>query len=134
MPNGQRNQPKSRIGDSRHARIRHQGDARPLLQLFHQLGRTRHLVVFVVADGAGRDAVVVKQLLGLPGVFAGDYIHLLEYTYGPQRDVLQISDWRGDEIKSWTRGVGGTLRGGGRRGRSMAGIPHEAESITATTV
>ena len=33
---------------------------------------SRHLVVLVIAGGAGRDRIMIEQLLRLPRIFAGD--------------------------------------------------------------
>ena len=49
---------------------------------------------------------MIKQLLGLTRVFAGDHIHFLEHAQRPQRDVLQIADRRRDQIQ---RGLGGNI-------------------------
>ena len=102
MPDGQRNQPVSGIGNSRHARVRDQRDARALLHLFHQFGRARHLVVLVIAGSAGRDAVMVEQFLRLPGIFAGNHVHFFEHAQCPQRDVLEIADRCGHEVQRRT--------------------------------
>ena len=75
-------------------------------------------------DGARRDAVVIEQLLRLPGIFAGDLVHFLEHAQGTQRDVFQIADGRGHKVKGGTRGMGRLLRGGRRLGRLLARVPH----------
>src|SRR5258708_4858139 len=123
MPNCQRDQPKSWVGNSRHARICYQSDARSFLHLFYQLRRSRHLVVLVIADGAGCDAVVVEQLLRLPRIFARDYVDFLQHTYSAQCDVLKVADWCGDEIKRGACGMRGILRGGLRLG-GLVGVLH----------
>ena len=104
MPDGQRDQPKAGIGNSGHTSIGDQRHACALLQIFNQLSRTRHLIVFVVADGAGCDVVVVQQFLSLPRVFAGDDVHFFEHAQGTQRDVLQVADGGTDKVKRrpWT--------------------------------
>ena len=106
MADGQRNQAEPRVRNSRHARIGHQRDACSLLHFLDEFGRARHLIVFVVTDGASRNAVVVEQLLRPACVFARDKIRFLENAQSAQRDVLQVADGRGDEIKRRTRREG----------------------------
>ena len=55
--------------------------------------------MLVIADGAGGDAVVVEQLLGLPRIFAGDHIYFLQDSHSPQSDVLQIADGRAHQVE-----------------------------------
>ena len=98
MTNRQRNQPKARIGNSRHSRVGHQRDARSLLHIFHQFGGTGDFIVLVIADGAGSNAVMVQQFLRLPRIFAGDDIHFLQHAHCPESNVFQIADGRGDDI------------------------------------
>jgi len=55
--------------------------------------------VFVVADAAGGDAVVIQELLRLASIFTGDQVNFFEHAQGTQRDVFQIPDWGCDQIK-----------------------------------
>ena len=100
VPDGERNQPKARVGDTRHARIRHQRHARAAFEIEHQLRSAGQFIVFVVADGSGGDAVVIQQLLRLPGVFAGDLVGFLEHPHRPQGDVFEVANGRGHQVES----------------------------------
>ena len=74
--------------------------------------------MLVVADGAGRDAVVAEQFLRLARVFAGDLIHFLQHAQGTQRDVFQIAYGRGHKIECRPDGMERLLC----RGGSLAGL------------
>ena len=98
MADRKRDQAVSGIGNSGHARVGDQRDTRALLHFLHQFGGLRHLVVLVIAGGAGRDGVVIEQLLRLARVFAGDDVDFLQNAQGAQRDVFEIADGRSDQI------------------------------------
>ena len=100
VPDGQRNQAEAGVGDARHAGVRHQGHARAAFEIEHQFRGAGQFIVFVIADGAGCDAVVVQQLLRLPGIFAGNLVGFLEHAHRPQRDVFEIADGRGHQVES----------------------------------
>src|SRR5581483_1453353 len=88
-------------------------------------GGAGHLVVLVVADAAGGDAVMVQQFLGLPRVLAGDEIDFFQYAQRAQRDVLKVADGSSHEIqrRTWrqrTRIRGFVVAGGsGVHARSL---------------
>ena len=96
----QGDQAEARVGDPRHAGVGHQGHARPALEIEHQLGGAGQFIVFVIADRARRDAVMVQQLLRLPGIFAGNLVGFLEHPHRPQRNVFQVADGRAHQVKS----------------------------------
>ncbi len=100
MPDSERNQAISGIGDARHTGIGHQRDASAALKIEHQFRRSGHFIVFVITGRSSGDAVVVQQLLGLPSVFTGDHVSFLEHADGPQRDVLEVADGRCHQVKS----------------------------------
>ena len=138
MLDRQRDEPKTWIGNPRHPRVCDQSDARARLHLLHQLGRARHFVVFVVADGAGRDRVVIEQFLRLPRVFASDDIHFLQNAESAQGDVFEIADRRADQIERRSRGAEGMFLSGDQSTSScsesgMGGvyqINHEGHEVT----
>ncbi len=99
MPDGERDEAETGVRNAGHARVSHQSHARTLLEIDDQLGGTSHLVVFVVADAAGSDAVVIQELLRLASIFTGDQVNFFEHAQRTQRDVFQISDRGCDEIK-----------------------------------
>ena len=53
----------------------------------------------VVADERRADAEVAQELPGVAGVFRGDEVHLFQHPEGPQGDVLQVADGRGDDVE-----------------------------------
>ncbi|MCF8152114.1 MAG: YraN family protein [Burkholderiaceae bacterium] len=87
------------IGDTRRAGVRHQRHAAAFAQQAHQLGRRLVLVVLVQRQGRHLDAVVIEQLPGVAGVFAGDQIDTAQGFQRAQADVAQVSDRRGDDIQ-----------------------------------
>src|SRR5579862_7276945 len=100
VPDCQRNQPESWIRDARHTRVGHQGDLRAALQVHHQFRRLSHLVMLVIADAAGGDAIVVEEFLCLARILAGNQIDTLQHAQSAQRDVIKISNGGRDEIES----------------------------------
>ena len=54
----------------------------------------------VVADQRRGDAVMVQELFAVPGILGGNQVHLLQDPQGPEGDVLQIADGRGDDVES----------------------------------
>jgi hypothetical protein len=45
------------------------------------------------------DAIVVEKASGLPRVFGGDQLDLLEDANGPQSDVLEVADGGGHNVE-----------------------------------
>src|SRR5579862_3006597 len=113
MADGERNQAEAGVRNSRHAGVRDQRDAGALLHFLHQFGGPRHLIMFVVTDGAGGDAVMIQQFLGLARVFACDHINFFEHANGAKSNVLEIADGCGDQIERRTdaRGIRGSNQG-----------------------
>src|SRR3984957_6894938 len=97
--NRQRDQAISWIGNSRHARVRDQRDARALLYRFYWFRRLPRLMVFVIARRPRGDRKMVEQLLRLPRIFAGDQVNFFQYAQRPQRNVFEIPDRRSDQIQ-----------------------------------
>src|SRR3984957_20132136 len=97
--NRQRDQAISWIGNSGHARVRDQRDARALLYRLYQFRRLRRLIVFVIARRPRGDRKVIEQLLRLPRIFAGDQVNFFQYAQRPQRNVFEVPDRRSDEIQ-----------------------------------
>ena len=55
--------------------------------------------MFVVADHRRFYPKMIQQLLRLARVFAGDEVTFFEHTDRTQRDVLEIADWRSDQVE-----------------------------------
>jgi hypothetical protein len=66
-------------------------------EFFDQLCGAVALVVFVIADGASLDAVVIQQLLCVTSVFAGDEVDFVESANGAEGDVFKIADGSRDD-------------------------------------
>jgi len=94
---------KARVGDAGHASVGDECDFCAGFEIDDQFGGFGHLVVLVVADGAGVDAVVIEELLRLARVFAGDYVNFFQDAQRSQGDVFEIADWGGDEVKRRAR-------------------------------
>ena len=56
--------------------------------------------MLVIAGGGRVDGEVVKELLGLAGVFAGDTVGALEDIESAESDVAEIADGCGDEVEA----------------------------------
>src|SRR5690242_8603061 len=54
----------------------------------------------MIALRSSLDFKMVQQLLRMPGVFAGDQVDLAQNSECAKSDVLEISDWRRDNIKT----------------------------------
>ena len=100
MPSAERDKLEARVGDHRHARIGDQSDFRALLERDEQLRGARHLVVLVIADERLVDVVMLEEFAGVASVLAGDLIRLAQNAQCPERDVLEIADGRGDQVKA----------------------------------
>jgi len=98
--NGLGGQPASGVADAGHSGVGDHGDAPARLERLHKFMRTTALVVLVATHGRGRDLEVVQQLLRLACVFAGYPVSAFEYIKGAQRNVAQVADRRGDQIKA----------------------------------
>ena len=99
MPDGERDQAESGVGDAGHAGVGDERDLGSAFEVDDQLGGLGHLVVLVIADQARLDAVMAEQLQGLARIFAGDQVDFFEHAQRAQRDVFQVADRRGDEIE-----------------------------------
>ena len=99
MSHRKRHQPIAGVAYTRHAGVAHHGDVVAAFEMHDQLSRAGKLIVLVIADGGLLDAVVVQQLHRLPGIFAGDEVHVLQGPQCAQRDVFQIADRCADEVK-----------------------------------
>jgi hypothetical protein len=56
--------------------------------------------MLMVAFAWSRNAVMVEKTCAMPGVFACDQVDFLKYAQRTERDVLQIADRCGNQIKS----------------------------------
>src|ERR1019366_6418743 len=99
MPDGQRDQAESGVGDAGHARVGDQSDLGSAFEVDDEFGGFGHLVVLVIADGARLDAVMAEEFQGLARVFAGDQVNFLEHAQGAQCDVLEVADGCSNEIE-----------------------------------
>ena len=61
--------------------------------------RSRLLVVLVIAEEGLFDAVMIQQPAGVAGVLAGDAVRLAQHAHGPEGEILQVSDRRGDNVQ-----------------------------------
>ena len=102
MADGKLYQTIARIGNRRCAGIADQGDRLSLLDVHDQLGRAGEFIMFVVADGARLDAVMVEQLGRLAGVFTGNEVDFLQNAYRTKGNVFQVSDGGADQIERGT--------------------------------
>jgi hypothetical protein len=89
---------RSRIADAWRSRIGDKGDAFAVVEHPADPLSGLLLIVGVAGNQAFFDSVGVEQLQAVPGVFAGDGIHLPEYVQGPQGDIPQVSDRGGDHV------------------------------------
>ena len=92
MPQAERYQAMSGIGDYRGARIADQRDLGALLEFDHNLRRARQFVMGVITDQLFPDAIVLQQLLSLPSIFAGNQVGFLQHAQGAQGYILEVSD------------------------------------------
>ncbi len=99
MADRQRHQPIAGIAHAGRSGIGDQRNVVTVFQVHHQFGRSRQLVVFVIADRRLLDAVVVEQLDGLPGIFAGDQVHFLQRVQSAQSNVFEIADGSADKVE-----------------------------------
>ena len=57
------------------------------------------LVVFMVADQRFLNPVMGEELAGPPRVFGRDEVYLFQNPQSPQRDILQVADGGGNDVK-----------------------------------
>ena len=79
------------VGDQRHGLAGRQS--------LDQLGSSHRLVMLVIADQWFPDFEVSEQVPRMPRVLGGDQIDRLENGKCAQRDVVEISDRRADDVK-----------------------------------
>ena len=97
---GVAHQLKAGIGDAGSPGVGDERHAKPLLQPFQDVIPFEVLVVVEVRGERPGDAEMGQQLPGMAGVFRRDQIGFLQDAQGAQRDVLQIPDRRGYDIKN----------------------------------
>ncbi len=61
----------------------------------------------VIADERRLNLEVAQELPRVAGVFRGDEVRLFQHPKGPEGDVLQVADGRGDNVE---RGDGAPLK------------------------
>jgi len=64
----------------------------------NKLGSSGNFIVLVIADERLVNLEMIQQLQRVARVFAGNLIDFLEDAQGPQGDVFQIANRRGDKI------------------------------------
>src|SRR5258708_26188357 len=82
----------ARVGDERHGLAA----AQPGDDSFAAFG----LVELKIAEQWLRDLKTFQQLSGAPRVLGRHHVAFLERAQGPQRDILQVADWRRAQIES----------------------------------
>ena len=87
------------VADERRARIGHQRDVVPGPQARHQLGGTAVLVVGVVRERPGGDAVVPGERGEMARVLGCDDGDVLQQVAGADRQVVRIPDRDRDEAQ-----------------------------------
>ena len=114
MANGESDEAMAGIGDEGHACIADEGNGGTVFHGQDEFGCAGDLVVFVVADQRLMDVVVIEELQGVAGIFAGDLVHFLEDAQGAECDVLEIANGSGHEVEAALgRGVGVSVFGHG---------------------
>ena len=107
MADGEGHQAEAGVGDAGHTGIGDESDALALFEMHDEFCRLGELIVLVVAGRVGLDAVMVEELLRLPGILASDEIDFFQRPNGAIGDVLEVTDGRTDEVKA---NAGGGLR------------------------
>src|SRR4030042_3855348 len=90
----------ARIRDPGGAGIGDQGYGFPPAKLLQQGFLPDPAIVLMVTDQRLVSSVVAKELPGPPGVFGRDQVYFLEHPPGPQGDVFQVADGRGNDVKN----------------------------------
>ena len=93
----------SGIGDSRRARVGHQGARFTGCQTTDQARRLPVFVVRVMRNHPALDVVCRKEDSSSTGVLGGDPVHRSQYPKGAKGDVFQIPDRGGDKIENRKR-------------------------------
>ena len=109
-----------RIGNQRHAGIRHQRDHRARPQPRRQFLAALRLVVLVVTDGGRLDSVVRQKHARPPRILAGDQAGLFQHPHRAEGDVLQVPDGRGDKIEQAGHSL--SMRGGAPNAQSGGSV------------
>ncbi len=105
--------------------IRNQRACFALLQARDQVLRPVRLVVLVIADGAGLNAVVIEQALRGAGIFTRDPVGFFQDANRPVSDVLQIADGSRNHIKQ--AGHNPSIVSETARSRTQSGFHNPAE-------
>ena len=87
------------VGNGGRAGVRHQSAGLACQQALENGLPGGDVVVLVVADQGLFDFKMVQQLDGYPGILRRDEVHGLQRLYRPGREVPQIADGGGDQIK-----------------------------------
>ena len=89
----------ARIADARTARVRDQRDFFAAPQAFDDFLAALRLVELEIAQQRLGNSEMLQQLSGVPRVLGRHHVALLERAQRAQRDVLQVADRRGDQVK-----------------------------------
>ena len=81
----------------------------------------------VIADERRLDLEVAQELARVAGIFRGDEVRLFQHPKGPEGDVLQVADGRGDDVE---RADGAHLK---RRSGIISTWGSSPARVTATT-
>src|SRR5215471_5991365 len=105
-----RDQTLTGIGYGRGPRVRHERDRIAAAQAFDQARRLLPLVVFVKTRRPRRDRVVLEELRGPACILGRNQRDFAEDPQGPQRDIFEVADRRGDHVQnaSHARGADST--------------------------
>src|SRR5258707_519196 len=88
------------IREGGRARVRHEGDVPPAIELPDEDADLALVVELGVRREVLRaDLVAPQEDLGVPGVLAGDHVDLLQDLQRARRDVLEVPDRRRDEVE-----------------------------------
>ncbi len=117
------------IRDPGHSRVRNVGHGPALLKLQDQLSGAGGFIVLMHAHQGLSHPQVLQQHSGVAGVLARDGVHARQASPGAFRDVTQVTDGGGDDVKlsglqfhvgnAWgrnARGETGNFRPAGLRG------------------
>src|SRR5260221_3759248 len=97
---GRRDERLARIREGGRARVRHEGDVPPAIELPDEDADLALVVELGVRREVLRaDLVAPQEDLGVPGVLAGDHVDLLQDLQRARRDVLEVPDRRRDEVE-----------------------------------
>ena len=99
MPVRGLHQPKARIADQRRTGIADHGDGEVVQQFLYQSVNCIALVVFVHRDKWRFDAEMRQQALCMARILGCDEIRIGQDFARPGRQVVQVTDWRGNDEK-----------------------------------